>query len=401
MKKLPENFRHLPPSERLKALVQAANLTADEAQSLRRGLFDDEVMALTENGVGFIPVPLGIAKNFVINGKEVLVPMATEECSTVAAASKGAKLTLPHGFKASAKSQLVQGTVQIAGEPDPEAAVMEIERRSKDIFTEALTTPGAPLISHGGGLKWLFPTILPTARGPMVLVDFFVDCVDSMGANAVDEYAERIAKTVKKFIKGKIRLRILSNFCIKRLAKAQTVLVPNAIGGAEVVEGILDAQALADSDIFRATTHNKGIMNGIDAVLVATGNDWRAAEAGAHAQAACITIEKSALLRNRGAISQYRSLTKYTKTDGGALLCTLEMPLAVGVVGGATNTIPAAPVCRKIMGVRRAHELAEVAVSVGLAQNIAALFALVTEGIQTGHMRLHRKKKQIKKIILT
>ena len=234
----------------------------------------------------------------------------------------------------------------------------------------------------------------------MVLLDFFVDCVDAMGANAVDEYAERIARTVTKIIQGRVRLRILTNFCIKRLAKTETILPANAIGGPDVVEGILDAQALADSDIFRAATHNKGIMNGIDAVLLATGNDWRAAEAGAHAQAACIAVERSAVARSRGAASQYRSLTKYAKIDGGALECSLEIPLAVGTVGGATNTLPYAPVARKIMGVTRAHELAEVAASVGLAQNIAALVALVTDGIQKGHMRLHGKKKQIKKILL-
>lgn len=407
MARLPDDFKNLSPAERRKELSRAVDLSFDETEALRRPLYDDEADALIESAIGSLSLPLGIARNFVVNGKNVLVPMATEECSTVAAASFGAKLALPHGFSAKADKQIMQGTIQIVGEPDPEAAVREIKRLTSDILKEALSEPGAPLITHGGGLKWLIPSMLNTKRGPMILVDLFVDCVDSMGANAVDEYAERIARSIKRFIKGKVRLRILTNLCIHRLAASKTVLSARELGrgdlekGRDIIEGFLDAQALADSDIFRAATHNKGIMNGIDAVLVATGNDWRAAEAGAHAQAACVSEDRDLLLMQRSAASRYRSLTRYALMDKNALSATLEIPLALGVVGGATNSIPVAPVCRKIMGVRTAHELAEIAVSVGLAQNIAALRALVTEGIQRGHMHLHRKKNSLKKSILT
>lgn len=372
-------FYKLPPSERLKIVADLAGLTEEEIDLLRRfgGLDEATANRMIENVIGAFQLPLGIAVNFLINGKDYLIPMVIEEPSVVAAASNAAKMTREGGgvFAISTDSLMI-GQIQIVDVRDPYGAKFEILKNKKELLDLA-NEHDPVLVGLGGGAKDLEVRVLDSRIGPMIVAHLIVDVKDAMGANAVNTMAEAIAPKIASIAGGRFRLRIVSNLADKRLVRAWTRVPPEAIGGKEVAEGIVEAWALADADPYRAATHNKGIMNGIDAVVIATGNDWRAVEAGAHAYAA----------RD----GQYKPLSRWELDEEGHLVGTLEMPLAVGIVGGATRTNPLARICLKILGVKTARELAEVIAGVGLVQNLAALRALASEGIQAGHMSLHAK----------
>ncbi|WP_175234515.1 hydroxymethylglutaryl-CoA reductase, degradative [Achromobacter mucicolens] len=379
------NFRALTPAQRLAAIADAASLTAEE----RRLLAEPGALGLAradgmiENVLGTFELPLGVAGNFQVNGRDVLVPMAVEEPSVVAAASFMAKLAREcGGFETSSTRPLMRAQVQVLGLTDPHGARLALLRERERILTLA-NSRDKVLIELGGGCQDIEVHVFPdTPRGPMIVMHLIVDVRDAMGANTVNTMAEAVAPLVEEIVGGSVRLRILSNLADLRLARARVRLTPQTLdtkerSGAEIIEGVLDAYTFAAIDPYRAATHNKGIMNGIDPVIVATGNDWRAVEAGAHAYAS--------------RSGRYTSLTHWEKDTSGALVGTIEMPMPVGLVGGATKTHPLARLALKIMDVRSAQELGEVAVAVGLAQNLGALRALATEGIQRGHMALHAR----------
>lgn len=378
-------FRSLDPQERLDELARKTGLPASELAAISQGniLGIDTANGMIENVIGKFELPYAVAGYFQINGRDVLVPMAVEEPSVVAAASYMAKLVRESGgFQTSSSRSLMRAQIQVLGLSDPYGARLAILQQKDEIISQA-NSQDAVLTSLGGGCRDIEVHVFPqTPRGPMAVVHLLVDVCDAMGANAVNTMAEFVAPRIEQISGGQVRLRILSNLADLRLARARIQLSPAILGtagfpGTEVINGILDAYALAAVDPYRATTHNKGIMNGIDPVVIATGNDWRAIEAGAHAYAC----------RN----GHYGSLSTWELANNGDLTGTLEMPMAVGLVGGATRTHPLAQLSLKIMGVKTARELAEVIVAVGLAQNLGALRALATEGIQRGHMALHAR----------
>ncbi len=373
-------FYRLSVSERVKKLRAFADLSDEEVSLLEAFGALDAATAdrMIENVVGSYPFPLGIATNFHINGQDVLVPMALEEPSVVAAASNAARMTRKTGgFTASTTDPVMIGQIQVADIPNVRAAQEAIIAQKVNLLKFA-NAQDPVLVKFGGGARDLQVRLLDTMMGPMIIVHLLVDARDAMGANAVNTMCEALAPLIEELTEGKVYLRILSNLAVYRLARAEATFPAKALGGSSVIEGILKAYAFAQADPFRCATHNKGIMNGIDAVLLATGQDFRAVEAGAHTYAAT---------REGG----YQSLTHYEKTSEGDLHGTIELPLAVGLVGGATRTHPVAQLCVKILGVKTATELAQVIASVGLAQNLAALRALSQEGIQTGHMKLHAR----------
>jgi len=379
------NFRALTPADRLGVIAKAASLTPEEQQLLARpgALALDRADGMIENVIGTFELPMGVAGNFQVNGRDVLVPMAVEEPSVVAAASYMAKLAREcGGFETSSTRPLMRAQVQVLGLTDPHGARLALLRERERILTLA-NSRDKVLIELGGGCQDIDVHVFAdTPRGPMIVLHLIVDVRDAMGANTVNTMAEAVAPLVEAITGGSVRLRILSNLADLRLARARVRLTPQVLdtkerSGAEIIEGVLDAYTFAAVDPYRAATHNKGIMNGIDPVIVATGNDWRAVEAGAHAYAA--------------RSGRYTSLTQWEKDTSGALVGTIEMPMPVGLVGGATKTHPLARLALKIMDVRSADELGQVAVAVGLAQNLGALRALATEGIQRGHMALHAR----------
>ena len=382
--RLPD-FRSLTPSQRLETLARVAGLDADDIALLAQpgALSVDRASGMVENVVGTFELPLGIATNFTINGRDVLVPMAVEEPSVVAAASFMARLARDcGGFETSSSAPLMRAQVQVLGVTDPHGARQALLRHRDEILAVA-NSRDQVLIGLGGGCRDIEVHVFAdTPRGAMVVMHLIVDVRDAMGANTVNTMAEAVSPLVERITGGTVCLRILSNLADLRIARARVRLTPAALtsgerDGAAVIEGILDAYTLAAIDPYRAATHNKGIMNGVDPVIVATGNDWRAVEAGAHAYAC------------RG--GRYTSLTRWEKDTSGALVGTIEMPMPVGLVGGATRTHPLARLALKILGVTSATELGEIAVAVGLAQNLGALRALATEGIQRGHMALHAR----------
>ncbi|MDR6425480.1 hydroxymethylglutaryl-CoA reductase [Variovorax paradoxus] len=379
------NFRALTPAQRLAHIAQAASLTGDEAALLAQpgALSVDRANGMVENVIGTFELPLGVAGNFTVNGRDYLVPMAVEEPSVVAAASFMAKLAREGGgFEASSTGPLMRAQVQVIGITDPYGARLALLRARDEILAVA-NSRDKVLIGLGGGCRDIEVHVFgDTPRGAMVVMHLIVDVRDAMGANTVNTMAEAVSPLVEKLTAGTVRLRILSNLADLRLARARVRLAPSVLAtrersGEEVVEGVIDAYTFAAIDPYRAATHNKGIMNGVDPVIVATGNDWRAVEAGAHAYA-CRS-------------GRYSSLTTWEKDTTGALVGTIEMPMPVGLVGGATKTHPLARLALKILDVKSAQELGEVAVAVGLAQNLGALRALATEGIQRGHMALHAR----------
>jgi hydroxymethylglutaryl-CoA reductase len=379
------NFRALTPAQRFEHIARAASLTAEEVALLASpgALSVERANGMVENVIGTFELPLGVAGNFLVNGREYLVPMVVEEPSVVAAASFMAKLAREGGgFEASSTGPIMRAQVQVLGVGDPYGARQAL-LRARDQILEVANSRDKVLIGLGGGCRDIEVHVFPdTPRGAMVVMHLIVDVRDAMGANTVNTMAEAVSPLVEKLTGGTVRLRILSNLADLRLARARVRLTPEVLktkerSGEEIVEGVLDAYTFAAVDPYRAATHNKGIMNGVDPVIVATGNDWRAVEAGAHAYAC----------RN----GRYTSLTTWEKDNSGALVGTIEMPMPVGLVGGATKTHPLAQVALKILGVKSAQELGEVAVAVGLAQNLGALRALATEGIQRGHMALHAR----------
>jgi len=376
-------FYKLSPEERIKIVKEFAGLSDDEVNLVRSmgGLKLELANRMVENVIGVMPVPLGIAVNFLINGKDYLIPMAIEEPSVIAAASNAAKMArVKGGFFANCTNPIMIGQIQAIDVKDPYGAKISIISAKEEIIAKA-NEQDPILVSLGGGAKDLDVKVIDTIKGPMVITELFVDCRDAMGANAVNTMVEAVAPIVERITKGRVLLRIVSNLATKRLARAKVVMDKETIGGEEVVDGIVNAFAFASADPYRCATHNKGIMNGIIAVALATGNDTRALEAGAHAYAA--------------RTGHYSPLTTWEKNEDGDLVGTIELPMAVGLVGGATAVHPIARISVKILGVKSALELAEVMASVGLAQNFAALRALVTEGIQRGHMKLHARNVAI------
>jgi len=373
-------FHKLPLSRRVEVVKEFAGLADEDVEVLTRtgSLGLDVADRMIENVIGTAELPLGIATNFLINGRDYLIPMAIEEPSVVAAASNAAKMCREGGgLHSIASEQYMVSQVQLVKVDNPWVAACKILERKGEIIDLANSTDPV-LVKLGGGVKDVEVRVVESPKGPMVITHLVVDVKDAMGANVVNTMAEAVAPLIEKWTGGKVYLRIVSNLADRRLVRVWTRVPKEAVGGDEAVEGIVYAWAFAAADPYRAATHNKGIMNGIIAVALATGQDTRALEAGAHAYAA------------RG--GRYRPLSTWSTDENGDLVGYLEIPIAVGVVGGATRSSPIARVSLKILGIRTARELAEVMGAVGLAQNLAALRALATEGIQRGHMKLHARQ---------
>ncbi len=381
-------FYRLSIPERRKLLKEWADFTDAElaAYEFPPGVDPAAFDRMIENVVGAYAYPLGIATNFRINQKDYLIPMAIEEPSVVAAASNAAKVARASGgFTAQTTAPVMIGQVQILDAHDPSAARLRI-LAARDSLLEKANAQDPMLIKFGGGARDLEVRVLPSPRGPMVIVHLLVDARDAAGMNAVNTMCEALAPDLARLAGGRSLLRIISNLATHRLARATAtfradLLATETRKGPEVVEAILDAYTFAAIDPFRCATHNKGIMNGISAVVVATGNDFRAIESGAHTYAAFHAKPGNVVT----------PLTTYEKDPDGNLVGSIELPLAVGLIGGATAVHPTAKANVKLLGVKGAAELAQVLASVGLAQNFAALRALATEGIQRGHMELHAR----------
>jgi hydroxymethylglutaryl-CoA reductase len=372
-------FYKLSPEERIKHVKDFADLTEQEVETLRStgSLCMDVADRMIENVVGAFPSPLGIAMNFLINNKDYMIPMAIEEPSVVAAATYAAKMARKKGgFFTSSTDPVMIGQIQAVDIKDPFGAKMKILKAKKEILQKA-NDQDPMLVSVGGGAKDLEVKVIDAATGPMVITELHVDCRDAMGANAVNTMAEAVAPMIERITDGRVYLRIISNLAVKRLARAYAVFSKEAVGGEEVVDGIVEAYNFAAADPYRASTHNKGIMNGIIGVVLATGNDHRAIEAGAHVYA----------VKN----GHYGTLSYWEKNKDGDLVGSIELPMAVGLIGGATKVHPTAKIAVKILGVKSANELGEIMAAVGLAQNLGALRALANEGIQRGHMSLHAR----------
>lgn len=374
-----KGFYKLSPEQRLAEVAKFSDLTQEEVALLSTTSALDIHAAdhMIENVFSIMPLPMGVAVNFKINGKDYLIPMAVEEPSVVAAASNAARMArVKGGYFTSNTGPIMRAQIQIVNVADPYAARLKLfEAREK--LMEIANSKDPMLISLGGGMKDLEVHIIPSPLGDMVIMHLIADTRDAMGANTVNTMAEALAPHIEQITGGRVYLRILSNLADLRLVRVRAVIDKEALGGEEVVDGIVWAYTFAAVDPYRAATHNKGIMNGIIPVVTATGNDTRAIEAGAHAYAA----------RN----GRYTSLTTWEKNSEGDLVGTIEIPMAVGLVGGATKVHPIARLAVKILGVKSAVELGEVIAAVGLAQNMAALRALATEGIQRGHMSLHAR----------
>jgi hydroxymethylglutaryl-CoA reductase len=383
--RLPNFYKKAVP-ERRATIGEAASLTFAEESILagEAGLTPELADKLIENVVGVFGLPLGVAANFIVNGHDVLIPMAVEEPSIVAGASYMAKLARETGgFTATSTEPIMIGQIQLMGLDNLHEA-RDLILAEKAALLEVAGVDSQSIIERGGGPRDIEVRLFEeTPVGPMMIVHLLFDSRDANGANMVNTACEALAGPLEELTGGRAALKILSNLADKRLAKAAVTiraddLAFNTFEGAEVVNGIVEAWAFAAVDPYRAATHNKGIMNGIDPIVIATGNDWRAVEAGAHAYAA----------RD----GRYTSLTTWRKTDEGNLYGELQLPMAVGIVGGSTRVHPATKVALKILSVKTARELAEIITSVGLAQNLAALRALATEGIQRGHMALHARQ---------
>ncbi len=365
-------FYKLSKKERLGFVKNFADLTHEEIKTLNESTVDFGIVdRMIENAISVMPVPLGIAVNFLINGKDYLIPMAVEETSVIAAASNAAKIArVKGGFKTSSTTPVMIGQIQLIHK-NPEEAKKQILGNKEKILKMA-DGCDPMLVKFGGGAKDINVCILDNR---MVITHLLVDVRDAMGANAVNTMCETVAPFIEKITGGKVYLRIISNLAVHRLSRATAVFSKDIIGE-DVVDGIIQAYLFAKSDPYRCATHNKGIMNGVDAVIIASGNDFRAVESGAHAYAS---------------LNGYSPLTKYEKNKNGDLVGSIELPTPVGLIGGATKVHPTAKICVKILGVKTGRELGEIIAAVGLAQNFAALKALASEGIQKGHMGLHAR----------
>jgi hydroxymethylglutaryl-CoA reductase len=377
--------------ERLELVAKAAGLTDEHVQALaNHGELDDLAAdRMIENVIGTMSLPVGVATNFVIDGKHYLIPFCLEESSVVAAASNMAKRCLVHGgFTTDNDQPIMIGQIQLLDVENHEQATSNILEAKDELMAFCNDVPSR-MIALGGGCKDLEVRSLDTHMGPMLVVHLLVDCRDAMGANAVNTMAERVASRLEGLTGGRAHLRILSNLAGHRLARVQAVFTPEEMAsdgsrddGLAVVQGILEAHAFAVEDPYRAATHNKGVMNAISSVALACGQDWRAIEAGCHAWT---TMQDG----------RYTSMSKWSQTSDGNLLGTMELPMAVGIVGGASKVHPAAQANLAILGVETAQELAGIILCAGLAQNLGALRALSTKGIQAGHMKLHAKNMAV------
>lgn len=372
-------FHKLSLEKRAAEVAEFCGLSDEEVgRIVHPGALKNETANLMiENVIGTYQLPMAVAMNFLINGKEYVIPMVVEEASVVAAASNAAKMARDAGgFSTSYSGNIMIAQVQCIGVANPYFARQTLLHHKQELL--AIANEKDPvLVKLTGGAKDLEVRIVDSMIGPMVITHLLVDTGDAMGANAVNTMAEAVAPTIEKLTGGTVKLRILSNLADHRLARATATFTKEAIGGEDVVDGIVAAFAFAEADPYRAATSNKGIMNGVDPVVIATGNDWRGMEAGVHAYCA----------RN----GRYTSLTHWEKSASGDLTGSIEFPTPVGLVGGATKIHPAAQAGVKILGVKTAAELAQVIAAVGLAQNFAALRALATDGIQKGHMKLHAR----------
>lgn len=384
-----KKFYQMTPEGRLETLIGEKKITPDDAEILsgRKGLNLESANYMIENVIGTFALPLGVARGFLIDGKEYDVPMVIEEPSVVAAASNGAKIAAQNGgFTTFVSEAIMTGEIQLAGLTNLEAASNTILSHKAELAA-AIDNLNPALAAAGGGFADIeVKPFHASPIGPFLVVYVSLNVADAMGANAINSALEHVAPMIEDWTQGKARLRILTNLADRRLAKAQCVLKPETLAtaefsGEEVRDRILDGAALSEVDIYRTVTHNKGIFNGIDAVLVACGNDWRAVEAGGHSFAF--------------AGGTPRPLTHWGTNAQGNLVGTIELPMAVGIVGGATRVHPAAQAALKLMGVKTARELASILAAVGLAQNFAALRALSTVGIQKGHMALHARQVAI------
>lgn len=385
-----KKFYQMSITERKELLCAESGCTEEDlsAYSASNGLSEETAGRMIENVIGRYALPIGIARNFVVNGKPYAVPMVIEEPSVVAAASNGARLAKAGGgFTAEADAPCMIGQLQILGLTDiAEGRTALEEKRAELMQLAAESCPN--LLKRGGGPVGIELREFPeTQIGPMLVLHLIMDVRDVMGANLIDTALEYIAPAVEKICGGTVRLKILSNLADRRLARASCSVPPSTLtfkemSGDEVISRILDAAAFAEADPYRAVTHNKGIMNGIDAVILAVGNDWRSVEAGAHAWAC-----------RDGVIRPLSHWKKDPQT--GCLIGNIELPLAVGTAGGATKVHPGAAASLRLLGTEHSQELAGVIAAVGLAQNLAAMKALSTEGIQRGHMSLHAKQMAV------
>ena len=376
-------FYKLSPADRLKVVKEFSGISEEDASLTQSmgGLELDIADKMIENVIGAIPVPLGIAVNFLINDKDYLIPMATEEPSVVAAASNSARMArVGGGFHTSNTGSIMIGQIQTLGIVDPYGSKLRILEAKDEILAKA-NEQDRMLVKVGGGARDVDVKVFDSKVGPMVITELRVDCRDAMGANAVNTMAEAVAPIIERITGGRVYLRIISNLADKRLVRSRATFTEESLGGKEIVKGIINAYAFATADQYRCTTHNKGIMNGITSVALATGQDTRAIESGAHSYAA--------------RSGRYLPLTTWEINKDGDLVGTIEIPMAVGLIGGATVVHPIAKICMKILGVKSASELGEVMASVGMAQNLAALRALASEGIQKGHMKLHARNLAI------
>lgn len=381
-------FYKLSMAERIAKLADTYELSVSDVEALasQGALALEQADKMIENAVGIYSLPIGLGLNFLINGKDYLVPMAIEEPSVVASASYIAKIVREAGgFTAEDTGRLMIGQIQVVGCPDWGAAAEALLDAEEELLAAANACHPA-MVERGGGAKGLEVRLLNDEEGSryaqMLIVHLLVDTCDAMGANTINTMVEALAERVEELTQGKVYLRILSNYTDQCLATASCRIPPHLLAteefdGETVRDGVVAAHAFADSDVYRAVTHNKGVMNGIDAVVIATGNDWRAIEAAAHAHAA-----------RHG---RYASMTEWSVDEGGNLVGRLELPMPVGTVGGSIGLHPMAQIAHKFLRVKSAEELAQVIVCVGLAQNLGALKALVTHGIQRGHMALHAR----------
>jgi len=365
--------------EKLDIVKNFANLSEEELkilQSNNGGISFEKADKMVENAIGTFSLPLGIATNFKINGKDYLIPMVIEEPSVIAAASKGAKIArIKGGFDVSADESYSIGQIQVL-DVDVSNGIRKIKESEKKIL-ELANSKSNTLSKMGKGAKEVSCKEIDTPLGKMLIVELLIDVGDAMGANITNTMCETVSPIIEKITGGRVLLRILSNYSTRRIVKAKAIFDKDGVGGDKVVDDILMAYQFADNDVYRAVTHNKGIMNGTIAVANATGQDSRAIEASANAYAA--------------RTGKYRSLSKWSKDKDGNLVGSLELPLSVGIVGGISNVHPVAKICTKILDVTSAKELACVMTATGLAQNYSAIRALATEGIQKGHMRLHAR----------
>ncbi len=372
------NFYKKTRKERINAVASFCGLSRQEIKILESqgDISFDEADKMVENAIGTVSFPLGIATSFRINGKDYLVPMVIEEPSVIAAASKAAKIAKKHGgFTMKADESYSIGQIQVV-DVNVKSAISKIKKSSKQILKLA-NSKSHTLSKMGKGAKQISCKTIKTDSGPMLIVELLIDVGDAMGANVTNTMCEGVAPLIEKLTGGRVILRILSNYSTKRLVRGTAVFDKEEVGGQKVVDNIILAYQFAANDPYRAVTHNKGIMNGIIAVANATGQDTRAIDAGAHAYAS--------------KTGRYSSLTEWKKDKKGNLVGKIELPMAVGIVGGIVNVHPMIKVCTKILGIKSAKELACVIAAVGLAQNFSAIRALASEGIQKGHMKLHAR----------